>query len=207
MPLCVSSTWAHGTVHPDPQYQAVPQGAQCLIVSANWTAGKHSQMRLVCPQLCHAPAAPHTLRISAVPALGPPPAAPSPAPHAKAAPAVLCRPHGKRALPLRAHSRAVRGHAGRSPPSAPGSAQPQHPERSRRPLHLRWASEPPSSPAPRGSPAQPQAAPQRDPTLRPLCSRMQRCITDPRRASTQLRAACLRGPVLRPYAIPRSAPA
>ena len=204
----------YSTVRPDPQYQAVPQGAQCLIVSANWTAGKHSQMRLVCPQLCHAPAAPHTsprrdptLRISAVPALGHPPAAPSPAPHAKAAPAVLCRPHGKRAAPLRARSRAVRGHAGRSPPCAPGSAQPQHPKRSRRLLHLRWASEPPSSPAPRGSPAEPHAAPQRDPTLRPLCSRMRRCITDPRRAPTQLRAARLRGPVLRPCAVPRSVPA
>ena len=67
----------------------------------------------------------------------PPPAAPSPAPHARAAPAVLCRPHENRAAPLRARSCAVRRHASSSPPCAPGYTQPLHPERSRR-LLLLW---------------------------------------------------------------------
>ena len=67
----------------------------------------------------------------------PPPAAPSPAPHARAAPAVLCGPHKIRGAPLRARSCAVRRHASSSPPCALGFTQPLHPERSRR-LLLLW---------------------------------------------------------------------
>ena len=42
--------------------------------------------------------------------------APQEPPHARAAPAVLCRPHRNRAAPLRARALAVQGHAGRMPP-------------------------------------------------------------------------------------------
>ena len=132
----------------------------------------------------------------------PPPAAPSPAPHARAAPAVLCRPHKIRAAPLRARSCAVRRHASSSPPSL--WALRSHCTLSGR-GGCYSCGEPVSHPLvpPHGAlqhssrlcPVRPHAAPPAQPHA------ALHCRPTPRRNT----ATC--APVLRPCAVPHRAPA